>query len=55
MSKEKTEEEVFRFILDEIDTVPHLEALLLLWNSRPKQRAEEELSERLFYSRGSTH
>jgi hypothetical protein len=48
MSKEKAEEEVFRFILDEIETVPHLEALLLLWNSRPKRWGKEELSERLF-------
>jgi hypothetical protein len=26
--------DVDRFLLDHIDTVPHLEALLLLWNSR---------------------
>ena len=27
------EEEVYGFIADEIETVPHLEALLLLWSS----------------------
>ena len=27
--------EVRQFLLDQIDSVPHLEALLLLWNSRP--------------------
>jgi hypothetical protein len=34
---ETTKKEVDQFILDEIDSVPHLEALLLLWNTRPKQ------------------
>ncbi|SRR5579884_1661698 len=43
-----TPEEIYRFIFGEIDTVPHLEALLLLWNSRPKKWSEEELSQRLF-------
>lgn len=42
------EEETYRFIFDNIDTVPHLEALLLLWNSRPKQWSEVELTARLF-------
>ena len=40
--------EVDRFILDEIDTVPHLEALLLLWNSRPKQWSIDELAASLY-------
>ncbi len=30
------EPEVQQFILEQIDSVPHLEALLLLWRSRPK-------------------
>jgi hypothetical protein len=29
--------EVDQFILVEIDSVPHLEALLLLWNSKPRK------------------
>lgn len=36
--------EVDQFILSEIDSVPHLEALLLLWNSRPKQWPVEEVA-----------
>ena len=44
------EEEVNRFLLDEIETVPHLEALLLLWNTRPQLWSEEKLCERLFVS-----
>jgi len=40
--------EVDRFILGEIDSVPHLEALLLLWNSRPRQWSLEELAAYLY-------
>ncbi|HEX3663454.1 MAG TPA: hypothetical protein VHU89_18605 [Acidobacteriaceae bacterium] len=40
--------EVDRFILSEIDSVPHLEALLLLWNSRPKQWPVEDVAAYLF-------
>ncbi|HEY1500197.1 MAG TPA: hypothetical protein VGF88_11515 [Acidobacteriaceae bacterium] len=40
--------EVDRFILDEIDSVPHLEALLLLWNSRPRQWSVDELAALLY-------
>jgi predicted transcriptional regulator len=45
---EKDEKEVYQFILEEIDSVPHLEALLLLWNTRPKAWSREELAERLY-------
>ena len=34
--KEQSGNEVYEFILDQIESVPHLEALLLLWNSRPQ-------------------
>src|SRR5690348_6548156 len=44
--------EVDQFILEQIDTVPHLEALLLLWNSRPKQWAMEEMANALYVSSG---
>jgi hypothetical protein len=36
MDQNPTPTAVDDFILHEIDTVPHLEALLLLWNSRPQ-------------------
>lgn len=42
------DEEVFHFILDQVDSVPHLEALLQLWNARPRVCSELELSARLF-------
>lgn len=41
----------YRFIGENIDSVPHLEALILLWNSRPVGWAEEELASRLYVSR----
>ena len=46
--------DVDRFILDEIDSVPHLEALLLLWNSRPKDWTPEEMSKALYISTDRT-
>lgn len=47
----KQEREVYRFILDKIDSVPHLEALLLLWNSRPSKWSGEDLAKRLYTDR----
>lgn len=43
-----SEEEVYRFILHQIDSVPQMEALLLLWESRPKQWPEDEIAKRLY-------
>jgi len=40
--------DVDRFIFDEIDSVPHLEALLLLWNTRPRQWSIDELARYLY-------
>lgn len=40
--------EVDRFVLDEIDSVPHLEALMLVWNHRPKAWSAEEMSRALY-------
>jgi predicted transcriptional regulator len=37
-----------RFILAEIDSVPHLEALLLLFNSRPKTWSVDEMGQSLY-------
>lgn len=41
-------EEVGRFIVEKIDTVPHLEALLLLWESAPRSWSAEELAVRVY-------
>ncbi|KAA6455878.1 hypothetical protein DYQ86_26950 [Acidobacteria bacterium AB60] len=38
----------YRFIEAHIDSVPHLEALILLWNSRPVGWTTEELVSRLY-------
>lgn len=40
--------DVDKFLEDYIDTVPHLEALLLLWNSRPKVWSVGDMSKSLF-------
>jgi len=42
------EEEVYRFILNQIDSVPQMEALVLVWESRPKKWEESEIVERLY-------
>lgn len=42
---------VVQFILDEIESVPHLEALLLIRSSRPRKWTVEDLSKRLYISR----
>jgi hypothetical protein len=39
---------VDRFIIEKIKTVPHLEALLLLWSTRPKPWNAHELAPRLY-------
>ena len=40
--------DAYEFILENIDSVPHLEALVLLWNSRPVGWTCEELASRLY-------
>jgi hypothetical protein len=40
--------DVDRFILEQIDSVPHLEALLLLWNTRTRRWANDELARYLY-------
>ena len=42
---------VDRFILDHIDSVPHLEGLLLLWRERSKPWTAEDVSKRLWIKR----
>jgi len=45
------EREVYEFIAEKIDSVPHLEALLLLWNSRPAKWSAADLASRLYVDR----
>ena len=40
--------DVDRFIMDRVDSVPHLEALLLLWRERPQIWSAESLAIRLW-------
>jgi len=40
--------EVDRFVLAEIDSVPHIEALLLLWNGRATAHRAEKLTALLY-------
>jgi hypothetical protein len=40
--------QVDRFIIEQIDSVPHLEALLLLFNSRPKAWSTNEMAKSLY-------
>ncbi|HEY1767526.1 MAG TPA: hypothetical protein VGG26_07715 [Terracidiphilus sp.] len=40
--------DVYEFILKNVDSVPHLEAIILLWNSRPVAWNPEELATRLY-------
>jgi hypothetical protein len=42
--------EVDRFILEEIESVSHLEALLLLWRSRPKSWTSEDMAKAVYVS-----
>jgi len=47
-SGEVTDREVLRFIYEWIDSVPHLEALLLIWSTRPKPWSVDDLARRLY-------
>lgn len=40
--------DVYDYILEKIDSVPHLEAVILIWNSRPVGWTAEELATRLY-------
>lgn len=48
------DDDVLSFIWDEIDNVPELEALLLLWQHRPSSWTAEELAKRLYISSSET-
>src|ERR1017187_8564135 len=44
----RDEMDAYEFILNKMDTVPHLEALMLLWNSRPVGWTYAELGSRIY-------
>jgi predicted ArsR family transcriptional regulator len=47
----RDEDEIYQFIFEHIDSVPHLEALLLLWNTRPAKWSPENVAKRLYIDR----
>ena len=50
-----SEPDPYAFILENIASVPHLEALVLLWNSRPVGWTREELTSRLYVPSDKVH
>lgn len=40
--------DAYEFVMENIDSVPHLEALILFWNSRPVWWTCEEMASRLY-------
>lgn len=42
------EAEIYRFIMQEIDSVSQLEGLLLLWHNRPRPWTAADLAQRLY-------
>lgn len=51
MSLPDVPDEVWQFIAEKIDTVPHLEALLLLWENQNSVWSEDEIAARIYVSR----
>ena len=48
MSEDSSRDRAYQFIAETIDSVPQLEALLLLWNTRPEGWEAEDVSRRLY-------
>ncbi|HUN87222.1 MAG TPA: hypothetical protein VMU28_00430 [Terriglobales bacterium] len=48
MADQDSHSPVERFIIEQIDTVPHLEALLLIWNGRPRKWSAGEMAAALY-------
>lgn len=48
MPEQGPKTDVYDYIFENIDSVPHLEAVILLWNSRPVGWSAEELASRLY-------
>jgi predicted ArsR family transcriptional regulator len=43
-------DQIERFLVDKIDTVPQLEALLLMWRNRPRQWTSDQIAQALYIS-----
>lgn len=41
-------EEIYTFVGEEIDTIPHLEALLLVWRNQPRRWTASEIARALY-------
>lgn len=50
MSLPGISEKVLQFIAEKIDTVPQLEALLLLWENAQREWSEQEVAARIYVS-----
>lgn len=50
MEEERVRKAVDEFIAEQVDTVPQLEGLLILWNSRPKEWPPAEMARALYVS-----
>ncbi|HTX77365.1 MAG TPA: hypothetical protein VMD29_14235 [Terracidiphilus sp.] len=48
MSERNPGPDPYNFIHENLDSVPHLESLILLWNSRPVGWTEDDLASRLY-------
>jgi hypothetical protein len=48
MERPELQADVQQFIADRIDTVPHLEALLILWESAPASWSAEQVAARIY-------
>jgi len=48
MAEDTRKLQVDQFIIEQIDSVPHLEALLLIWRTRPKEWSVTEMAKALY-------
>ena len=51
MERSELPADVVQFIAAQIDTVPHLEALLLFWESAPRTWTADEIAARIYVAR----
>lgn len=50
MNLEEIPEDVLRFVLEQIDSVPHLEALLIFWSNAAQTFSVEKIAAELYIS-----
>lgn len=53
MAPDLLPDDIARFIAEHIDSVPHLEALLLLWETAPQSWTAEALAQRIYVPAGA--